>query len=156
MIKDESSRGKGGKQVPGITIDGASSEAITNIVGAGGDNIIIEDAEGEETLLKKKKNPASVRADSKVIKKPISREPNAANKSRLSLNSRGIKVAGNRARNTISQLKTYDNAGDHSQTLKMPFHRRLNILQITDSLSNCSVYRSKHACRQSIDKIFVL
>ena len=88
--------------MPGITIDGTSSEAITNIVGAGGDNIIIEDAEGEETLHKKKKNPASVRADSKVVKKPISREPNAVNKSRLSVIERVVKATGNKARNTIS------------------------------------------------------
>ena len=114
--------------MPGITIDGTSSEAITNIVGAGGDDIIFEDAEGEETLHKKKKSTSSVRGDSKVVKKATSREPNASNKSTLSVNSRGIKGAGNRVRNTISQLKTYDSAGDHSKALKMPIQRRLKML----------------------------
>ena len=62
--------------MPAINIDGTSSDAITNIVG-GRDDIIFEDAEGEETIKKPKKSVANVRADSKGVKKVNPRESNA-------------------------------------------------------------------------------
>ena len=43
----------------------------------GRDDIIFEDAEGEETIKKPKKSVANIRADSKGVKKVNPRESNA-------------------------------------------------------------------------------